>query len=55
MGGEGAVKLSLRLNWLNGCDAGGTRTVRFIGNVFEVSLNKYLVASVPTGLKNTSV
>ena len=50
MGGEGAVKLSLRLNWPNFSKASGVASsLWFIGRVSVVSLNKYLWASLPTG------
>lgn len=54
MGGEGAVKLSLRFNWPNVSKASGVASsLWFIGSVFVVSLNKYLLASSLTG-HNTS-
>lgn len=50
MGGEGAVKLSLRFNWPNFSKASGVAgSLWFIESVFVVSFNKYLLASSATG------
>lgn len=52
MGGEGAITLSLRFNWPNFSKASSVASrLWFIGSVFVVSLNKFLLASSPMGHK----
>lgn len=54
IGGEGAVKLSLWFNWPNFAKASGLASgLWVIGNVFVVSLNKYVLASLPLGHKKS--